>query len=157
MVETRLIRMREGARATVSLDAKTTLDGTVRQVLPEVDRTTRLGKVRIALPADPRLRIGAFARGSVELARRSGVAVPLAAVQFTANGPVVQVIVDGKVQARSVETGLTSQGLVEIVKGVTAGEKVVARAGGFLRDGDAVTAIEAKATEGQTKSEGAVR
>lgn len=157
VVETRLTRMKEGARATVSLDAKTTLDGTVRLVLPEVDRATRLGKVRIALPADPRLRIGAFARGSVELARRSGVAVPLAAVQFTANGPVVQVIVDGKVQARNVETGLSSQGLVEIVKGVTAGEKVVARAGGFLRDGDAVTAIEAKATEGQTKSEGAVR
>ena len=161
VVETRLARIREGANATVSLDAKTSFEGSVRLVMPEVDRTTRLGKVRIALPADDRLRIGSFARGSIELARREGVAVPLSAVQFSVSGTVVQVVAGGKVQARNVETGLVADGRVEILKGVAEGEKVVARAGGFLRDGDIVTPVDPAATDrtkgAELKAEGATR
>ena len=109
-----------------------------------MDRATRLGKVRIRLGDDPALRIGAFARGNVEVARRTGVAVPVSSLLYAADGRAsVLVAKDGRVEARSVTTGLSAEGFTEIRAGVAAGEPVVARAGSFLRDGDRVRAVPA--------------
>ena len=141
VTETQLARIREGAPAQVTVEPGRTIQGRVRNIFPEVDRATRLGRVRISLPSDDTLRIGAFARGEVELARRTGVAVPTASVIYGASGPIVQVVVDDKVQARRVRTGLTAEGYVQIENGVAAGDRVVARAGSFLRDGDIVRPV----------------
>jgi HlyD family secretion protein len=113
-------------------------------VLPEVERATRLGKVRIALPKNADVRIGSFARGTVELARHTGVAVPLASLVYAAGGPRVQVVLDGKVETRPVRPGLSADGFVEILEGLRNGEEVVARAGSFLRDGDTVRPVLAE-------------
>ena len=118
-----------------------TIRGRVRNVLPEVDRATRLGKVRISLGSDPSLRIGAFARGTVEIARRTGVAVPVSSVNYGAEGATAQVVAGNKVQSRRVRTGLSAEGFVEIETGIASGELVVAKAGSFLRDGDTVRAV----------------
>ena len=67
--------------------------------------------------------------------------MPLSAVLYGTKGASVQVVVDGKVQTRHVETGLEASGKIAIKSGVAAGEIVVAKAGTFLRDGDAVRAI----------------
>jgi multidrug efflux pump subunit AcrA (membrane-fusion protein) len=144
------VRIREGAPAQVRVDQNRVIEGRVRNVSPEVDRASRLGRVRIALPRDPVLRIGAFARGDVELARRHGVAVPISSVIYGAEGATVQVVVDDKVQSRRVRTGLSSEGFVQIDRGVSTGDLVIARAGSFLRDGDAVRPVirEAARVEG---------
>jgi RND family efflux transporter MFP subunit len=147
VTETQLLRVREGAPAEIAVDQGTSIQGRVRNVFPEVDRTTRLGKVRIALGSDPSLRIGSFARGSVELARRTGVAVPTSSVIYGAAGAVVQVVADDKVQSRRVRTGLSADGIVEIQDGVAAGDFVVAKAGSFLRDGDRVRPVIAEAAQ----------
>jgi RND family efflux transporter MFP subunit len=141
VTETQIVRIREGAPARVQVEQDRWLEGRVRNVSPEVDRASRLGRIRISLPRDPVLRIGAFARGDVELARRRGVAVPVASVIYGAEGATVQVVIDDTVQARRVRTGLSSSGFVQIDDGVAAGELVVARAGSFLRDGDAVRPV----------------
>lgn len=146
VTETQLRRIREGAPARISLDAETAVDGRVRNVFPEVDRATRLGKVRIALPRNDALRIGAFARGTVEIARRTGVSVPIASVIYGADGATVQVVKDNVVQSRQVKTGLSADGYVQIESGVAAGDLVVAKAGSFLRDGDAVRPVVADRT-----------
>jgi RND family efflux transporter MFP subunit len=145
LTEMQLPRIREGAPADLTVENVRVVQGRVRIVLPEVERTTRLGKVRIALPKDAGVRIGSFARGTVELARRTGVAVPLASVVYAAAGPRVQVVVDGKIETRDVRTGLSADGFAEIVEGLRAGEDVVARAGSFLREGDIVRPIPAQA------------
>jgi RND family efflux transporter MFP subunit len=149
--ETQLPRVRDGAAAEVSIETGRSVEGRVRVVLPEVDRATRLGRLRIALPGDPALRVGSFARGSVEIARRTGVAVPLSAVLHTAKGPIVQVVVDRKVETRSVKSGLSAEGFVEITKGLAAGDLVVQRAGSFLRDGDPVQPVPSEIA-GQVRS-----
>lgn len=144
--ETVLARITEGQAADVQpAGADAPIHGTVRLVSPEVNATTRLGRVRIALPKATALRVGAFARGTVELARRTGVALPVAAVLTSGDTPVVQVVKNGKVETRPVETGLSGGGYVEIVTGLAEGEQVVARSGTFLRDGDAVEAVTPKA------------
>ncbi|GJD85615.1 hypothetical protein HPGCJGGD_3505 [Methylobacterium haplocladii] len=116
--------------------------GSVRAVYPEVDKASRLGKVRIRLDADPRLRIGTFARGAVELARTRGVTVPQASVLYGGTkGSSVLVAAGGRVEAREVRIGLSDDDDIEIRTGLTEGERVVARAGSFLRDGDRVRPI----------------
>lgn len=49
------------------------ITGQIRLISPEVDRQTRLGKVRIALPAGSAKSVGAFARGVIEIDRKSVV------------------------------------------------------------------------------------
>jgi len=141
-----LARMRAGQGvAVLPAGADAPVAGTIRLVAPEVNATTRLGKVRVSLPASPVLRVGAFARGTVELARTRGVVLPAGAVLTSADTVAVQVVKDGKVETRPVVTGLAGGGLVEIVSGLAAGEDVVARSGTFLRDGDAVAPVRAAA------------
>jgi len=126
------------------------IQGSVRLVAPRIDNTSRLGRLRVALPVDVKVNAGAFARGTVELARREVVAIPVSAVVTTAGEATAQVVVDGKIQTRPIKTGISGRGLVEVVDGVAAGEAVVLRAGTFVRDGDAVTPVEA---QGEAKHE----
>ncbi len=105
IIETKLPLLREGNPAFIEIGDGERVAGSVRAVYPEVDKASRLGKVRVRLDPDPRLRIGTFARGAVELARTSGVTVPQASV-LTVSGkraPVL-VVADDKVEAREVRT-----------------------------------------------------
>ncbi|MEQ4598671.1 MAG: efflux RND transporter periplasmic adaptor subunit, partial [Methylobacteriaceae bacterium] len=61
--ESVLPRLRADAPARLEWEDGRVTPGAVRRVYPEVDRATRLGRVRIRLDADPALHIGAFARG----------------------------------------------------------------------------------------------
>lgn len=117
------------------------VDATVRLVSPEVSRTTRLGKVRLTLVNSKDLAVGAFARGVIEVAKSDGIVLPLSAVQFGLDGARVQVVINGTVATRPVTTGLRSSTMVEIVKGLEAGEQVVSIAGTFLRNGDRITPV----------------
>jgi RND family efflux transporter MFP subunit len=135
-------RLHVGDPVRLDWDEGRTLKGQVRRIDPEIDRTTRLGRIRIGLDPDPGLRIGAFARGKVEVARRIGVAVPLSAVLYGADGGASVFIVAGeRVEARRIVPGLAADGVLEIRSGVSADEVVVARASSFLRDGDRVRPV----------------
>ena len=140
--ETQLARMRPGQPATVTA-AGSERPGRVRLVAPEVNRATRLGRVRIALDGEAPT-IGAFARASVEAARRDGVLVPLSAVLAGAEGAAVQVVRDGAVQTRPVRLGLRDATRAEVLDGLAEGEQVVAVSGSFVRDGDRVTPVAAR-------------
>lgn len=141
--ETRLHAVEVGQRASVEVaGVPEPVEGKVRLVAPTVDEASRLGMVKVALPAEKGLRPGLFARGRIETARREGVVVPQSALLFGADGVRVQVVKDGTVSDRTVKTGLSDTDGVEIVEGVQAGEEVVERAGGFLRDGDRITPVK---------------
>ena len=140
------------------------ITGQVRLVSPKIDDASRLGRLRVALPAGVKVSAGAFARGTVELARRDSLSIPVTAV-VTSNGEAsAQVVVDGRIQTRPIKTGISGKGLVEVLEGVAPGEAVVLRAGTFVRDGDAVTAVEPQGearveskadSERETESQGA--
>lgn len=144
--EIHIARLKAGQAARVIVAGIGEVKGSVRLVSPEIDRTTRLGRVRILLGADPRLRIGSFARGEIETARSQGLAVPAAAVLYLNDEPHVQLVVDGRIVSRKVRLGLASGPNVEVVAGLVAGDAVVARSGTFLRDGDGVRAVEQTAS-----------
>ena len=141
LIETEISKVKEGQKARISIPGAADIDGTVRLVSPEIDKTTRLGKVKISLGSNPSLKLGAFARGSIETAKSRGLAVPAGSVQFDPAGSFVQVVAADIVNKRAIKTGLVANGQVEIKSGASEGDTVVARAGTFLRDGDRVRPI----------------
>jgi multidrug efflux pump subunit AcrA (membrane-fusion protein) len=131
---TQMLKLSAGAPVRVLIDNGPELGGRVRLVAPLIDPRTQLGKVRIAVVKDPSVKIGMFARATIDAARSCGVSIPLLAVDHQ----TVQVVRDNIVEVRRVQTGLTSDTSVEIRDGVKEGEIVVANAGTSLHDGDHV-------------------
>jgi RND family efflux transporter MFP subunit len=147
VIETRLAAVKEGQAARVEVAGVGTIGGTVRLVSPEVDKATRLGRVRIFLGDNPGLRVGSFARGVIATANGSGLAVPASGILYGPDGPTVQVVRNNRVETRKVKTGLAGGALVEVREGLEEGDLVVARAGTFLREGDAVRPVVADRTK----------
>jgi HlyD family secretion protein len=145
--ETRLARLREGQNVAMDVPGAPGLKGKVRLVSPEVDKASRLGRIRILVDDNPALRIGAFTRGVVTLETSNGLGVPSSAIQYADTGPTVQVVKDGKVEVRSVTLGLSSGARTEVKTGLVEKEMVVSRSGTFLRHGDAVRPILQNRTE----------
>jgi HlyD family secretion protein len=129
------------AVAVTPAGATTPLAGTIRLIAPEVDRQSRLGRIRVALAGNPPVAIGSFARGVIETGRKTVVTLPLSAITYSRSGATVQSVTDGKVTTKKVELGLAGGGRAEIASGITDGETVVARAGTFVRDGDIITPV----------------
>lgn len=139
----RISLVQEGVPATVTGEGRTQR-GQVRLVSPEVDRLSRLGRIRISLGADSGFKVGAFARGIVETRRVIGLSIPLSALLYGEKGPFVQVVDGGKIVAAPVTTGIIADQSVEVLTGLSEGQAYVVRAGAFLRAGDAVTPVEAE-------------
>ena len=141
VTETRMAAIKIGQPARVEITGLGTIAGTVRLVSPEVDKGTRLGRVRIFLGDNAGLRVGAFARGSIETASGRGLAVPASAILYGPDGASVQVVSGNRVETRRIKTGLASGALAEVREGLSEGDVVVSRSGTFLRDGDAVRPV----------------
>ena len=126
------------------------VSGYVRLVDPTVDKTTRLGRVAVALSPHPAMRAGVFARGNITLGRRQALTVPLSAVLFRKDGAYVQLATNNVVELRNVETGFKRGTRVEIVNGLIEGQEVVVRAAGFARPGERIMPVrnDARAAEG---------
>jgi multidrug efflux pump subunit AcrA (membrane-fusion protein) len=134
-----MLKLNPGATARVSRDGEPDIAGRLRLVAPEINRTTQLGNVRIALPNLPNLKVGMFARASIDARRSCGVAIPRSALDHQ----TVQVVNGNTIETRRVRPGLTSDSATEIIDGLKEGELVVADAGTSLHDGDKVKAIMA--------------
>jgi multidrug efflux pump subunit AcrA (membrane-fusion protein) len=132
-----LPKLNPGATVRVTRDNAPDLIGRVRLVSPQIDRSTQLGHVRIALTNNPSLKVGMFARANIDAKRSCGVAVPRTAIDHL----TVQVIKGNTVETRKVQVGLTSDTNIQILEGLDAGETVVADAGSSLHDGDLVKAM----------------
>ncbi len=141
VVETELVKVKEGQKARVLVPGGDEADGVVRLVSPEIDRTTRMGRAKIFLGAKPGLRIGAFARGTIQTASSRGLGAPTAALMFDPAGTYVQLLDGDKVHRRIVKTGLVTGDLIEVTEGLNEGDTIVARAGTFLRDGDIIRPV----------------
>lgn len=144
VAEVELPSLKIGQRVAVTpAGAAQDLEGEIRLIAPEVDKASRLGRVRIALKDNPPVAIGSFARGVIETGRKNSLILPLSAITYTRAGATVQAVKDGKVATKKVELGLVGGGLAEIASGLAEGESVVARAGTFVRDGDMITPVAA--------------
>ena len=129
-----LPKLNPGVTARITRDNAPDLIGRVRLVSPQIDRNTQLGHVRISVTNNPTLKVGMFARASIDAKRSCGVAIPHTAIDHL----TVQVIKGNTVETRKVRVGLSSDTSTEILEGLDVGEIVVADAGSSLHDGDQV-------------------
>ena len=117
--------------------------GKVMFINPELSSTDRSLRVIAEVKNDGEvLKGGLFAKGRIVTGQRPRVVqVPRAALatwDTTTRKGNLFVVAGSTAKLRAVETGTVSGDLVEIVKGVAAGEQYVIRGGFNLRDGDPV-------------------
>ena len=130
--------------ATLRVAGSGDLDGEVRRIAPTVEQNIQQGVVYIGISTPQRLLLNSSGRAMIKTGQSCNVAVPLTAVQYSPDGTMVQIVQHNHiVETRQVETGLLSDGEVEIRKGVNEGDTVVARAGALLREGDRVRPVMA--------------
>jgi multidrug efflux pump subunit AcrA (membrane-fusion protein) len=127
-----------GQPAHARLENGRDVNATVRTIMPEIEPTTQLGKVRLTLDSDPAIRAGMFARGTIDASHSCGVAIPRSAVQYRTEGTTVQVVRNNTVETRRVRLGFFTDNDIEVQDGVKEGELVIANAGTSLHDGDQV-------------------
>ena len=132
-----VLKLNPGATARITIDGGTEVLGRVRIVGPEIDRRTQLGKARLSIPRNPALKIGMFARATIDANRSQGVSIPKSALDHS----TVQVVKDNIVETRKVKVGLSSDTDIEIREGLAEGEIVVANAGTSLHDGDKIKPV----------------
>ncbi len=146
VAESDLARLSANQNATVQLASSTVpLTGHIRLVEPTIDTTSRLGRARIWIDANPNVRSGMFAEADILVVERESLAVPVTAVGSSGTETTVMAVKDGTVSRVVITTGIRDGGWVEVLSGLTEGELIVAKAGAFVADGDKINPIPAPA------------
>ncbi len=118
--------------------------GSVRIVSPIVDSKTRLGTVRVSLPADTELKIGMFVRVEIDAGSTEAVTVPIKALVWRdGKAGVFAVREDGTAVLKAITAARKTSSAVEVVDGLVVGERIVVEGAGLLNDGDKVRAAVA--------------
>jgi RND family efflux transporter MFP subunit len=136
-----VVHLAPGRAATLQLDAYpgVRLTGHIRRIFPSADAASRLVPVETvldALPAGVVVRPGYLARVEFALDRREGVlAVPAGALGVAEGRPFVYIVAADTLSRRQVQTGLTTEGWVEVTRGLESGERVVSSGHLNLRSG----------------------
>lgn len=126
-----------GATLRVTVAART-LDGTVSEIAPAADSSTRTFLVKLDLPEGAGLRAGRFARVAVPLEERRSLRVPAAAILRRGQLEIAFVAEGDKARLRLVKTGKQSASETDVVSGLAAGDRIVVEGNAQLRDGQPV-------------------
>ncbi|MEZ6055764.1 MAG: efflux RND transporter periplasmic adaptor subunit [Planctomycetaceae bacterium] len=144
-------RVRQGQKATMTVDAWPGVEfsGEVSRVAPVVDPTTRTAAVHVEFNnLERHLKPGMHARVAVHFREaRSVQVVPIAALLEVDDVKSVFVISDQSkkslAERREVRTGINNGELVEILSGLSPGEKVITLGSRLVKHGQEVNVIEA--------------
>lgn len=146
--------LKEGQKATIEM-GDSTYKGTLvkinRVAIPNAEGTPMIGaEVRIDNP-DENIFIGVEAKVTVHAEQAKGVpVVPVEVVNIGKSGSFCYVLRDGVIEKQEVQTGISSDTMVEIKSGLKAGDQVIPDIGS-LEEGDAAQA----APRDENDSEGA--
>jgi len=124
--------------------------GRIVRIAPATQAGTRSVPIYIALDnRDPSVRAGLFAQGVLAIDQRDGVlAIPSGAVRDAGARTFVYAIANDKLIERDIKLGLRDEtgvdgSRVEVVSGLTAGDRIVATNLGSLRPGSTVRIVAA--------------
>lgn len=138
--ESRSNLVRVGNRVNVRIDALgAEIFGSVSEVLPSTDAASRTYVVKIVLPSEPGLRSGMYGVARFPVASKQAVTVPETAV--VRRGQLTGVFIvgdDGIARFRIVNIGKTSEGMAEVISGLSEGDEIVTSDAATLTDGTRV-------------------
>ena len=149
-----LIRVGVPVNFTVSGYPGRQFVGHIVRVNPTADPTTRQVRIYVSIPNAGRTLVGGlFASGRVSTATKTGLVVPVAAVDVRGTSPTVTRIKGGKVERVQVQIGLTDKSLetTEILAGIQAGDTLLLGAAQGITPGTPVK-VTLPATQPATAS-----
>lgn len=131
-------KLNRGKQVNVTLAAypDKAWNGRIESISGALDPTSRTLKVRVALPnADERIKPEMFGTIHVRAGAHHALVVPAAAIVREGSTTTAFVNVSGKPEQRTVTTGQTIDGNVEITSGLQAGDEVAAEGAELLKGG----------------------
>ena len=136
--ESRSGSVRIGNRVSVRIDAigGGEIYGTVSEILPSADASSRSFTVKIDLPANASLRSGQYGLASFPTGQKDAIAVPDTAI--VERGQLIGVFVvgpEGVAQFRIVTIGKRAEGQSEILSGLSEGDEIVISDTERIKDG----------------------
>jgi membrane fusion protein (multidrug efflux system) len=140
-VESGRVALGQSVDVTMAPFPGETFVATVTFVSPTIDTRTRTLRVKAQLDnAHGRFKPGLFAKIDLGVSQRDDVAmIPEDAVLQRADGMVVfRAVADSRVERVIVETGVHHDGMVEITRGLSPDDVIVARGQAWLADGQKV-------------------
>jgi len=134
--ESRLSLARVGKTVSVTMDGiDRTFPSRVAEVVPSVDAAARTGTVKIDLPWLPGLRSGLFGRALFDTGGRKVLTVPSASVMERGQLQSVYVAEDNVAHTRLVTIGTRVKDTVEVLSGLSQGDRVIVPIPTGLTDG----------------------
>lgn len=118
--------VRKGLKVPVAINGTNVTTGTVQEIVPAADPGSHSFTVKVALPSSTQLRAGMY--GSAEFANgtRQAIVVPSSAIVQRGSLMCAYVLdSNGLAQLRYVTLGSTHGDTVEVLTGISAGEKLV--------------------------------
>lgn len=154
VVERDFRRVAPGVEAEVEVDAfpGEKFAGTVSRVAPVFDPATRTATIEIEVPNPGyRLKPGMYARVRLTVERKfDALTVPRNAVVDQNGVRGVFLTMEGAARFQPVTTGIQDEAYIEIVDGLTDGQRVVTTGALALRDGDQVVLLPEDGGRGAT-------
>ena len=138
------------------IEAMNGVDGNLTSLLrinPSVQAGSRSVLVYLRVPAQPGMRQGLFAQGSIDTGQLTALALPLSAVRNDKPQPYVQVLRDGQVRHVPLQPGaqaVLNGEPMRVVEGLPAGTVVLRAQAGLIREG---TSVRVGATKAGTASD----
>ncbi len=142
VAESDIARVKEGQEVTVKVDAAGgSFSGKVKLLSPVANAQTKGYPVKIEIDnPEHQLKPGMFAEIELVTKKREGVvAVPKEAIVDKGSGKVLYVLQGSVVEQRQVETGIETDEMTEVVKGLEVGEKFIIEGQHKLADKTKVT------------------
>lgn len=134
-----------GQNAEVVIDALggARFAGTISRISPTVDPQTGTFRARVEVPDATRtLKPGMFARVNIVYERRqSALQLPRTAILDADGQQSVFVVASGKAEQRTIKTGLSNGGWIEVLDGLEGSEQVVTVGQAGLKTGTLVKIV----------------
>lgn len=112
--------------------------GTVNEVAPNADPTSRTAPIKLSLPTSPLVRPGQFARVYLNHSEDTTLTVPQSAIHKLGQLEQVFTVSDGRAKLRLVRTGAQYDDAIEILSGLEPDETVVTGSTELLIDNQRV-------------------
>jgi len=116
------------------------LRGAVSEISPAADAVSRTFLVRIDLPSAQGAKAGQFGRALFPTGTYSSISVPISAVVQRGQMEMVFVEEGGKARLRLVKTGRKFGQEIELLSGISSGERIITGHAAELTDGQTVHA-----------------
>jgi len=130
-------QIHEGNKVSIEITAlKQRLEGVVRQVVQAADPVSHQFLVKISLPVSANIHPGMYAQTSFHTGDRKGLLLPRDAIFSQAGMQAVYVVDDaGITHYRLVRIGRDVHGMLEVLSGLHAGDRIVWDANSVLKTG----------------------